>query len=220
VNRWTSALALLLCACGSSEPPPPPAIVAVTPRSVSRSECFLLAVELNGVLPVKLNYGEDSVKVASLTEVGLADRSLPVLRLEDQGRRLVTEAYSGLPVGSHPVSVKLQDGQLLHAPEGLEVTPKLVLDSFQIDPIVNQVRDSTFKITLRAMGRDAHLFHGRVQLRSTRGLLAPAWSEPFQNGVIEQEVTIDAPGGNTLIELTDCEGRMVTSNEFRLEPKP
>jgi hypothetical protein len=153
--------------------------------------------------------------------VGIADRNLSVQKLEDQGRRLITELPAGLPVGKHEVRVTLQDGQQVLLPDGLEVTPRLVLETFRLDPIVTQIRNEPFTVTIRATGQDAHLFQGRVRLRSNRGTLEPSWSAPFQAGLLEQVVTIDDTGGNNvLIEMTDCDHRMVKSNEFRLEAKP
>ncbi len=222
VNRWTSVLALLLCACGSSETPLPPSIVSVTPQRVSMSECTLLTVALEGELPLKLDYGKGSVEVGTLAQVvEVSGRNAPVLGVEGQGRRIITDLQAGLPVGTHDVRVTLQDGRQALLPDGLEVTPPLALETFRIDPIIDQVREEPFTVTIRAVGPDAHRFQGRVLLRSNRGTLQPAWSQPFQQGVLTQEISIDAVGGNNvLIELTDCSGRMTNSNDFRLEPKP
>ena len=213
-------IALLLCACGSSEPLLP-SIVSVTPARLSTSECVLLEVELDGALPLKLDYGKDSVELITLTQVGIAGQSFSVQEMEDQGRRLLTELPAGLPVGKQDVRVTLQDGQQALLPGGVEVTPRLVLETFRIDPIMTQVRNQPFTVTIRATGQDAHLFQGRVRLRSNRGTLEPSWSKPFQAGLLEQVVMIDDTGGNNvLIEMTDCDHRMVNSNEFRLEARP
>jgi hypothetical protein len=219
VRRWTSVLALLLCACGSSEPPVP-SIVSVSPARISMSECVLMTVELDGALPVKLDYGKDSVELAKLVQLRVGEREVPLESIQDEGRRLSAHLFSGLPVGTHDVRITFEDGQQLVAPAAVEVTGRLVLETFQFDPIVTQVRDTPFPITLRATGPDAQRFEGRVLLRSNKGKLEPEWSNNFQQGVLTQEVSIDATGGNILIELVDCEGRSVLSNEFRLDPKP
>jgi hypothetical protein len=213
-------LALLLCACGSSKPPLP-SVVSVTPERVSTSECIQLTVELDEALPIKLDYGRDSVELASLAQVQIAGQDYSVSQLENQGRRFSADVPAGLPVGKQAVRVVLQDGRQLLIEDALEVTPALTIETFRIDPVPNQVRQEPFTVTIRATGLDAHLFQGRVRLRSNRGTLEPAWSAPFQQGVLVQEVTIDDTGGNNvLIEMTDCAGRTVNSNEFRLESKP
>jgi hypothetical protein len=219
VRRWLSVLALLLCACGSSEPPVP-SIVSVSPAHFSRSECVLLSVELDGALPVKLDYGKDSAELARLAKLGIGEREVPVEAIEDQGRRLVAHLFEGLPVGKHNVRVTLEDGEQLVLPDAIEVTGALVLDTFQFDQIGPQLRETPFPITLRATGPDAQRFQGRVLLRSNKGKLEPEWSNNFLRGVLTQEVSIDLTGGNVIIEMVDCDRRTVSSNEFRLDPKP
>lgn len=219
VRRWTPVFSLLLCACGSSEPPVP-SIVSVAPTRISSSECVLMTVELEGALPVKLDYGSDSAELAKLAQLRVGEREVPLESIQDKGRHLAAHLFSGLPPGMHEVRVTLADGQQLVAPDAVEVTGRLLLDTFQIDSIGPQVRDTPFPITLRATGPDAQRFQGRVLLRSNKGKLEPEWSNLFQNGVLTQEVSIDAGGGNVLIEMVDCEGRMVSSNEFQLAPKP
>jgi len=219
VRRWTSVLALLLCACGSSEPPAA-SILSVSPARFSTSECVQLSVELDGALPVKLDYGEDSAELAGLAQLGVGERELPVEAVENRGRRLLTHLYAGLPVGTHDVRVTLEDGKQLVLPDAIEVTGALLLDSFQFESIEPQLRETPFPITLRATGPDAQRFQGRVLLRSNKGKLEPEWSNNFQQGVLTQEVSIDLTGGNVLIEMVDCQGRSVNSNEFRLDPKP
>jgi hypothetical protein len=219
VHRWTSVFVLLLSACGSSELPLA-SIVSVTPQRVSASECVLLTVQLDRPLPVRLDYGKDSAELVDLTRVSIAERDIPVLSIEDQGRRLVTDVSAGLAQGTHDVRLTLKDGQQVVLPDALEVTAPLVLETFRFDPIVNQLRHEPFTMTIRASGQDAALFHGRVRLRSNRGHLQPTWSAPFVNGVLTQQVTIDDTGGNNVfIEMTDCAGRTVNSNEFRLDAR-
>jgi len=219
VLRWTFVLALWLCACSSSEPPAS-AIVSISPQRISTSECVLLSVELDGALPVKLDYGRDSAQLVELVQLGIGGRELPVGSIENQGQRLVTHLFAGLPVGTHDVRVSLTDGQQLVLPGALEVTGPLALETFQIDPIGPQVRHEPFMVTIRAVGQDAQRFQGRVLLRSNKGKLEPEWSGPFVQGVLMQQVTIDATGGNNvLIEMVDCMGRTVSSNEFRLDSR-
>lgn len=220
VSRWICAFALLLCACGSSEPQAA-AIMSVTPQRVSRSECALLTVDLEGSLPVKLDYGKDSVELTGLVKVAVGGRDVPVELVQQQGRRVQAHLYAGLPVGMHDVNVTLTDHQDLVSAGGLEVVGPLVLETFQIDPIPTQNREQTFPVTIRAIGPDAQKFQGRVLLRSNKGKLEPEWSDPFQQGVLTQEVSIDVTGSNNLvIEMVDCEGRTVNSNVFRLAPSP
>ena len=156
-RRWTCVGALVLCACGSSEPPAA-AILSVTPQRLSRSECALLTVDLDGALPVKLDYGKDSAKLTGLEKVAVGGRDVPVELVEQQGRRINAHLYAGLPVGKHDVNVKLTDGQELVSPGGLEMTGTLVLETFHIDPIPAQNREQSFPLTIRAVGPDAQRF--------------------------------------------------------------
>ncbi|MDY7232884.1 hypothetical protein [Hyalangium rubrum] len=198
-----------------------PSIASVTPQRISTSECVALAVELNGALPLKLDYAKDSVELLSLGALGIADRSFSILRMEDQGRRLLTEVPAGLPVGVQDVRVTLADGQQLVRPAAFEVTRPLVLEGFQIEYVLDQVRQVPFTLTIRVTGPDAKLFQSRVKLRSNRARIEPALSAPFVEGVLVQEVTMDdAAGNNVLIEVEDCTGRVVKSNEFRLDSRP
>jgi hypothetical protein len=212
---------LLLCACGSSEPPAA-SILSVAPQSISRSECALLSVELEGALPVKLDYGNDSAQMPALVKVAVGGRDVPVELVEQQGRRIAAHVFAGLPTGTHDVHVTLSDGQQLVLRDGIEVTGLLMLETFYIEPIPSQVREESFTVTIRAVGPDAQKFQGRVLLRSNKGKVEPEWSNPFQQGVLTQEVSVEASGGNNnlIIEMVDCEGRTVNSNEFRLAPKP
>lgn len=218
-GRWTFVLVLWLSACGSSEPPAL-SIVSVSPQRISTSECVLLSVDLNGALPVKLDYGKDSAQLVDLAQLGVGERQIPVGSIENQGQRLVTHLYAGMPVGTHDVRVSLADEQQLVLPGALEVTGPLALETFQIDPIAPQIRHEPFTVTIRAVGLDAQHFQGRVLLRSNKGKLEPEWSDPFVQGVLMQQVTIDATGGNNvLVEMVDCTGRTVNSNEFRLDSR-
>jgi len=219
-RRWTSVFVLLLSACGSSELPVL-SIASVTPQRISASECVRMTVQLDQALPVRLDYGNGSAKLVDVARVGIAGQDIPVLGIEEQGRRLVTDVSGRqLPQGRHDVSLTLKDGQQVVLPDALEVTAPLVLETFRFDPIVNQIRQEPFTVTIRATGEDAALFQGWVTLRSNRGDLRPTRSAPFQQGVLTQQVTIEDTGGNNVfILMTDCEGRTVNSNEFRLDSR-
>jgi hypothetical protein len=220
VNRWTAVLALLLSACGSSEVPLP-SIVSVEPRGMSTNESILLAVELDRPLPPRLDYGDSSVEMLSLAQVGIADREFNVIRVEENGRRIIAEILPGLPVGQQDLRILLENGQATVLEEGFEVTPALELTGFQIDPIGTQVRQRPFSITIRAQGPDAALFRGRVMLRSTKGTVDPPVSGLFEAGVRTQVLSIDDTGGNNVaIIVEDYVNHTATSNEFRLNPNP
>ncbi len=221
MSRWTAVSALLLCACSTSEAPQP-SISSVTPESVSISECGVVAIELAGSLPVTLDYGEGSVDLPTPAEIWLGDNRLEIQRVEEQGRRLVAEVPSGMAVGTYDVKVRLEGEQELLRPEGFEITGPLALTGYNFEYVLDQVRLRPFEVTVRATGQDAQRFNGRVRLSSNRGTLEPAWSDPFTEGVLVQEVKIDHLGTNqnVLIQLQDCVGRIANTNEFRLEPNP
>jgi len=218
VNRWTSVLALVLCACGSSELPLP-SIVSVTPASMAANESILLSVELEGAFPFKVDYGADSASLVTSARMKIADQPFEILQTEEKGQRLFAEIPPGLPVGPQELRVEFVDGRQVAFEDGFEVTPPLDITGLTIDPITTQIRLRPFSIRIRVAGPDAELFKGRVKLRSSRGTMTPAVSGPFSNGTCLQEVILDDTGGaNLTITAEDYAGHGVTSNDFRLSP--
>jgi hypothetical protein len=219
VNRWTSLLALVLCACGSSELPLP-SIASVTPTSMAANERILLTVELQGTFPFKVDYDEDSARLVTSARVSIADQPFEILRREEKGKRLLVEISPGLPVGQQELRVELADGQQVVSAEGFQVTPPLDITGLSIDPIPSpQIRLRPFNLRVRVAGPDAELFKGRVNLRVSRGSIMPAVCGPFSNGTCLVEIVLDDTGGaNLTITAEDAAGHVVTSNDFRLNP--
>lgn len=220
VSRLPASMLLLLCACGASEVPLP-TILSVTPTSLSTSECTDLQVELDGVLPLTLDYGTSSAEFPTSTQVGVGRERFSIQRMEDQGKRLFVSLPAGLPQGQQDVRLMLSDGQESVLREVLQVTPPLAITGFSIDYVLDQIRQEPFTIRVRALGPDTARFQGKVKLRANRGTIEPPESAPFVNGVLEQQVIMDDTGGNNvLIEVEDCVGHLSHSNEFRLDPRP
>jgi hypothetical protein len=217
VNRWISALALPLCACGSSELPLP-SIVSVAPTSMVANERILLTVNLEGAFPFKVAYSKDSAELVSSARLGIGEESFDILRTEEKGHRLLSEVGEGLPVGEHELRVELTDGRQVVFEDAFEVTPAVDITAITIDPIATQIRQKPFRIIVRAQGTDAELFQGRVSLSVSNGTMTPTESNPFNQGVlIQDDITVDAPGGSFVtITAMDSAGHSVTSNSFRV----
>ncbi len=214
-------IAVVLAGCGSSEMPLP-SIVSVEPSSLSANERVLLTVEIDGALPLFVDYGEELAGVLPLTHVLIADRKHAVLRMEDQGRRLIVEFLPGLPVGRHDVRVEFQDARQTVLEDGFEVTRALDITGFEIEPIGSQFSGKPFFITVRAVGPDAPLFQGRVKVYSNNGIVTPDMSNPFQSGLLTQEITVSntdlARPVNIYVE--DYAGHLNLSNEFQVSRSP
>jgi hypothetical protein len=218
VNRWTSVLALSLCACGSSEEPLP-SIVTVTPSTMAANERILLTVNLEGSFPFKVDYGEDSASLFTSARLNIADQSFAIFRAEAKGQRLFADILPGLPVGPQELKVELADGRQVAFAQGFQVTPPLAIDNLSIDPITTQIRLRPFNIRVRVAGEDAELFHGLVKLKVSRGSITPDTCGPFNDGTCAQEITLDdTSGANLTITAEDYAGHTVTSNDFRLNP--
>jgi hypothetical protein len=188
---------------------------------MSADETLLLTVQLDGALPLRLDYGENSAELLTLAHVDIANREFKVLRVEDKGQRFIAEILPGLPAGLQDVKVTLQDGRQVVLEQSFEVKPPLDITEVRIDPIATQIRQRPFNITIRMIGPDAELFRGRVKLAVTRGVITPQVSSPFGRGVHIQEVTVDDTSGLPVaIIVEDYVGRSATSNDFRLLPSP
>src|SRR5438128_493769 len=145
VNRRTLALSLVLCACGSAEQPLP-SIVSVTPPSMAQNERIVVAVELEGTFPFKIDYASDSASLATSAHLSVADQSIGLLRSEEKGKRLLAEIPPGLPVGPQEFRVELTDGRRVVFADGFEVTPPLDISNLSIDPITTQICLTPFLI--------------------------------------------------------------------------
>jgi hypothetical protein len=220
VSRWTSTLVLLLCACSSSELPLP-SIVSVSPASMAANERIQLIIELEGALPLKVDYGEDSVAMSTSAVVTIGEQELQILGTEQGGRRLIAEVAPGLPLGSQDLRVVLEDGREAVLERGFQVTQPLNITDFSIDPVLTQFRLRPFFINIRVRGPDAELFKGPVKLSTSKGEIIPTRSGAFNAGLCVQEVRIDDTGGaNITIFVEDFAGRTGMSNDFRLNPAP
>ncbi|WP_224248244.1 hypothetical protein [Hyalangium gracile] len=216
MRQWVSLPVLLLCACGSSELPLP-TLVSVEPASIPADSRFLLTLEFEGVLPVKVDYGSNGAELIATERVRIADKEFDVIQAQKSGRQLTVDVIPWLAVGAQDVKVQLQDGRQVVLEQGLQVNPPLNLTGFEIDPIGEQIRHRPFMVTIRALGPDAALFNGRVIVRSTQGNVDPKVSDAFKNGELKQRFTGDDSTESSMkLIVEDYAGHTGMSNEFIL----
>lgn len=215
-RQWVSMNVLWLCACGSAETPLP-AISSVEPASMPADSRFTLTVNLDGQLPVQVDYSGDSGQVIPPAKVSVGERDFDAFQSEEHGRKLTLDIIPWLPIGVQDLRVELTNGRQVVLAQGFEARPPLNLTGFTIDPIGNQVRGQPFVATIRAQGPEAALFEGRLIVRSTQGDVNPKVTDPFQAGVLQQEFVAQDSAQSTLsIIVEDYAGHTGSSNEFFL----
>jgi hypothetical protein len=187
---------------------------------MATNERILLAVNLDQAQPPRFDYGNSSAELLTSARVSIGEQEFDVARVEDQGKQLVVDLPSGMPVGPQQFQVTFADGRKVMFESGFEVKSPLNITELSIDPIATQVRLRTFTLRIRVAGPDAELFHGRVKLSTSKGTITPDVSDaPFSQGVCMQEVFLtDTGGSNVTITVEDYAGHSFTSNDFRLNP--
>ena len=219
-RQWVSLFVLFMNGC-SSDQPRLPSIAAVEPKSMPADSRFFLKLEFDGPLPIKLDYGGDSVGTVTLHNLNIADRDFDILSTEDNGRKLTVDIVPWLAAGTQDVRVRFEDGREVVLEKGFEVKPPLNLTGFELSPIGDQVLRRPFSATIRAQGQDAALFQGRVIIRSNQGDVDPKLSDAFSAGVVEQSFTgKNSTEGTAIINVEDYAGHTGSSNTFTLSPPP
>ncbi|MFY0525126.1 hypothetical protein ACN28I_18950 [Archangium gephyra] len=232
---------LVLCAC---EPyaSPPPNIVSIEPEEVVSGETAEISLKLDAPLPVKVDYGHGTATLLTPTLL-IGGQTVTILRVEQDGT-LQASVPGSLSAGQQDVRLEMGDGSESVSEQGLTVLPTppvmtprsadggpadpeadpaggrdLLVTGVRIDPIPDQVRGVPFSITLRAEGPEAALFEGQVLLYANKGHVSPNLSNPFRQGVRQEQVVIDKQGGNVV--LTVRAGKTITaqSNPFKVSVK-
>jgi hypothetical protein len=230
VLRKTALLpALLVCACATGSPPPN--ILSIEPQEVVHGEATTIAVKLDALPPVKIDYGERTATLLATLRVG--DQEVSIDRMEQDGT-LVATLPPNLSEGTHDVALSLEDDEdeTVHA-QGLTVLPpppaleplqggpgngEVGITAIQIDPIGDQRLGVPFVITLRVEGPEAALFAGQVQISTNKGRVRPNLSSPFQRGMSEERVVLDQPG-NVVLSVRVGDKLIATSNPFIVLPR-
>jgi hypothetical protein len=228
VLRKTALLpALLLCACATGSPAPN--ILSIEPQEVVRGEATTIAVKLDALPPVKIDYGKRTATLLATLRVG--EQEVSIDRLEQDGT-LVATLPPDLSEGTHDIALSLEEDETVHA-RGLTVLPpppelapmlgdsangQVGLTAIQIDPIRDQLVGVPFVITLRVEGPDAALFAGQVQITTSKGRVTPNLSSPFHRGTREERIVLDQLG-NVVLTVRAGDKLVATSNPFNVLPR-
>lgn len=229
MTRATNAL-LLACLLGGCEPGtlPPPSIVSVQPERVAEGGASVLTIEVNAVLPVTVNYHSGTADLASRgLKLFIAGEETDATFAQQDGK-LVAAVPMGLAQGAYGVQVAMEDGREAVREQAFSVVPNVELrdedvivrgglTGFQIDSIGEQVAHVPFKVTIRALGPEASSFQGTGVLRPTKG--AALTTRAFSGGVVQQELTLEQPGGNIVLLIEDSLGNKGLSNAFQVRPR-
>ncbi|MFP2956588.1 hypothetical protein ACLEPN_01835 [Myxococcus sp. 1LA] len=92
------------------------------------------------------------------------------------------------------------------------------ITGFRVEPVGAQRVGEPFLVVIHAEGPRATRFHGTVTMtvNARNGTVGPSTLGPFQDGVLSQDVTVTAHGGNIKLTVTDDLGAQGTSNGFRV----
>ncbi|HLL06361.1 MAG TPA: hypothetical protein VK539_37670 [Myxococcaceae bacterium] len=230
MTRATGVL-LLASLLGACEPGtlPSPSIVSVQPERVAEGGPSVLTIEVQAVLPITVDYHSRTADLASRgMKLFIAGEETDAAFSQQDGK-LIAAVPTGLAQGAYDVQVAMEDGREAVREQAFSVVPQTELrdedvivrgglTGFQIDPIGEQQAHVAFKVTVRALGPEASGFQGSGLLRATKGA-APLTTHAFSGGVVQQELTLEQPGGNIVLLIEDSLGNKGISNAFRVRPK-
>jgi hypothetical protein len=220
-------LPLLLWACGPSTLPAP-SIESVEPQQVAAGITSVLSVKVSAVLPLSVSYEDESADPAQLAmtvRLGGQEVDIP---FSDRDGMLFVPVPEGMVLGDYDVRVVLADGREAVRERAFSVVPASTTPTgpggdrgmqgmgFQIDPIGDQVRNSPFKITLRALGPRARSFQEPVSLRASKGKVVSKTLGSFSDGVRVEEIALTHPGNSVYLLVEDTGGHKGLSNPFRV----
>ncbi|MDY7232883.1 hypothetical protein [Hyalangium rubrum] len=245
MNRVTGVLLTLLLLGGCEPAPlPVPSILSVEPEQIVEGGPAVLVVRVDAVLPVSVDYGNESVDPAQL-ELKLRVAGVPTeIAFADPDGTLVAPLPEGLPLGAYDIGVAMTDGREAVRGAAFSVVPASTLSDppggggkdprhpphpgggivrggltgFQIDPIRDQVRGVPFRVTVRALGPGANTYQGELSLRANRGRVESGRPGRFDTGVLVEEISLHHPGPNIYLMIEDSLGNRGLSNSFRVRP--
>lgn len=233
-------LPLLLWACGPS-PLPAPVIESVEPPRVPEGVASVLSVKVKAVLPLSVDYQEQSAKPETLAlTVRLAGQAVDIPFAHRDGT-LVVRVPESLPLGGHDIRVTLADGREAVREGAFSVVPPATLIApgddespeadgglgaegspedrrrffgFWIEPPGDQRRNVPFTITLRALGQGAKTFNEAITLRASKGQVLTHRQGTFSEGVRVETISLSDAGSNIYLLVEDARGHLGLSPPF------
>lgn len=213
--RLLAAVPVLLCAACTEWPEP--RILRVTPSAMSETDATLLDIEVDAVLQTIADYEQGTVTARTRIEIEIGSEVVGP-KSYAPGGLIQAQVPTILAQGVYDVRVKfIDDGRVAIAENALTVVPGAWPDSYTIDPIAPQRRQTPFEILVRAQGANAAAFRGNVRLRvGPYGGIGPTVSRAFVDGVLTETVVVESVGASEVITVTDVVGHSGTSNAFSL----
>jgi hypothetical protein len=221
MKKLLPMLLALLCACEPLPPlePLPPAfrILSISPVEQNTLEAKDVTVKLDVEPRFLVDFNTRTARMIEKPELQLGTWKVPLLRYLGHGEFQGT-VPPGLEVDTYDVRVSLGDGREATLSQAYTVTQYL---SFWIEPISDQLQGQPFTITIHAEGTNAERFQGTVEVVVYKdgSELFPIPRAPFSQGVLRQEITIDAIGSSFNVRVTDDKGNSATSRSFQVISK-
>lgn len=220
MKKLLPMLLALLCACEPLPPlePLPPAfsILSISPTEQNALEAQDVTVKLDVEPRFLVDFSTRTARMIEKPELHLGTSKVS---LTYQGHGVFHGTVPpGLNADTYDVRVSMGDGREATLDAAYRVTEYL---SFWIEPIVDQRQGEPFTITIHAEGTNAERFQGTVEVVVYKdgSELFSAPRTPFSQGVLRQEITIDAIGSSFNVRVTDDKGNSATSRSFQVISK-
>jgi hypothetical protein len=231
---------LFLWACGPASLSPP-AILSVEPGEIPEGVPSVIAVRVDAVRPISVDYQEQSVDARQLgMTLRIAGHVVNVAFVESDGT-LVATVPEGLSLGEHEVRVTLADGREAVREAAFSVVPPSTLSDgvpgtdggtipdggageervwfFLAGPVEDQVVNVPFKLSIYAVGPGARTFQQPVSLRASQGKVKTIASGSFKEGLRIDEISLDRAGSDVYLMVQDANGTRGLSNSFTVRAR-
>ncbi|WP_257449495.1 hypothetical protein [Archangium lipolyticum] len=219
MKKLLPMLLALLCACEAEPPAPPPSfhILSISPTEQSALEAKDVIVELDVEPRFLVDFNTRSARMLEKPELRIGTWTVPLARYLGRGQFQGT-VPPGLDVDTYDVQVSLGDGREATLTQAYTVTPYL---SYWIESIGDQLQGKPFAVTIHAGGPSAERFTGTVTIviYQDGSPILSIPSNPFSEGLVRQEITIDAVGNTFNVGMVDEKGSTASSNSFRVLSK-
>ena len=221
MKKMLPVVLALLCACEPVAPPlQGPHILSISPTTQSSAQPQTVTVQLDTEPRFLVDYGRKSAQMIDQPTLQIGPQTVPLDTYLGHGQLQGTVA-SGLEVGRYDIRVSLGDGREATLPNAYEV--KAGVADFWLESIGPQVQDQPFTITIHTAGSGSEHFEGTVMVsifnNNDGATLFSMQSGAFSAGMRQEQLTIDTPGDNYLVIISDGHGNRATSNAFRVDPK-
>jgi hypothetical protein len=212
-------LLAVVCACEAVPPEPPPSfsILSISPTEQNALEAKDVTVELDVEPRFLVDFTTRSAQMLEKPELRIGTWTVPLVRYLGN-RQFQGTVPPGLDVDTYDVQVSLGDGREATLPQAYTVTPYL---SYWIESIGDQLQGKPFTVTIHAGGPDAERFAGTVTIiiYQDGSPTTSIQSNPFSEGVLRQEITLDVVGNTFNVGMMDDKGSSASSNSFRVLSK-